>query len=137
MGLSPEKMGSYQGEQGFVQFFKDAFAPMIQNYRDYQASQSGGGAQAPAPGGGTPTVPQTTQLPGYSGGSGQISLFGQMTPEQLQAYNQENGIATPTPPAIGGTPNSPSGGLFGDMEDEEGPPKVGSYAWREANGYGK
>lgn len=58
---------------------------------------SGGGAPAAAPSmfgggsGGAATPPdvtrqQTKQLPGYSGPEGLLTLFGRMSPEELQAF---------------------------------------------------
>lgn len=52
-----------------------------------------GAATSPPPYPVAPIVPQVKQLPGYSNGYG-ISLFGQLSPDELAAYNEQEGIAT-------------------------------------------
>jgi len=64
----------------------------------------GGPQPAPEP---EPVVePQTKQLPGYTSPAGQVSLFGQMKPDELAKWNEQQGN---TPQQT----SQPSGGLWG------------------------
>ena len=100
-GRNSSMMGGQGGfdPMGFLQMLTGRGMP---------GAPGGPGAPMPMPGVITPPV---TQTPGYGQG---VPQFGQMPPDQLAQYNQQQGTGPVTPPPSPfGRRSTGMGGLFG------------------------